>query len=105
MALRSFIEPLHRNLNSAGISNGLPVYEDLWSRTTGPESDQKNEFAERKNPFFLKNSDSGLDSLYGYGLPVPIRTPRSRVNGMCFGWEGSGGLARLPACPVASGPP
>ncbi|GBO18730.1 hypothetical protein AVEN_224150-1 [Araneus ventricosus] len=62
------------------------------------------------NPFLVKDSDSpfGLpiriqtprsdsdsDSPYGSGLPVPIRTPLSRVNDRFFGWEGEGDREKI----------
>ncbi|GBM36502.1 hypothetical protein AVEN_230329-1 [Araneus ventricosus] len=40
---------------------------------------------------------TGPDSPFGFGLRLPVRigTPRSRVNDMCFGWEGEGDRERI----------
>ncbi|GBN68422.1 hypothetical protein AVEN_204514-1 [Araneus ventricosus] len=60
---------------------------------------KRYESAKRTNPFLVKDSES----LYGSALelpvrirtPVPIRTPRSRVNVRCFAWEGEGDMERI----------
>ncbi|GBM04530.1 hypothetical protein AVEN_197928-1 [Araneus ventricosus] len=43
----------------------------------------------------LQCPDSASNSLYGSELPVPIRSPRSRVKDRCFRWEGEGDRERM----------